>query len=76
MASVRHDQIADVVQSTQHKYREPQWVDISMPFQRYYFARLLKGQGGDMKKRPEIGGDLLEWKLRVRNQDSFRVTGL
>lgn len=76
MASLRHDQIADFVQATQHRYREPQWVDISLPFQTYYFARLLKGQGGDMKKRPERGGDLLEWKLRVRNQGSGRVTGL
>lgn len=77
MASLRPDQIADLVQATQRNFRSPQWVDISLPFQDYFFARLIKGKGkGKMRKRPERGGPYLDWKLRVRNQGSGRVTGL
>lgn len=77
MASLRHDQIADFVQATQRVFKSPEWADISLSLQKYYFARLLKGQGTKkMRKRPERGGPYLDWKLRVRNQGSFRTTGL
>lgn len=74
MASLRPDQLLDLVQATQHSYREKKWVDLSMPFQNYYFPRLVRSEDG--KKRPQKGGDLLEWKAQVANQGSYRRTGL
>lgn len=63
----------DLVQATQHAYKEKNWVDLSLPFQKYFFPRLVRSQDG--KKRPEQGGDLLEFKLQIANQGSYRNTG-
>jgi hypothetical protein len=77
MASLRPDQILDLVEATQKNFKSPQWVDLSMNLQKYYFARLMSGGGTrKLKKRPEKGGPELEWKLQVRNQNSGRNTGL
>jgi len=74
MPSLRHDQIADVLQHTLPLYKRGKWADISLDLQKYYFARLFKGEA--MKKRPERGGTNLDFRLRVRNQGSYKRTGL
>lgn len=67
-----HTAIADFVELVLNRQRRNEWVDISMPLQEYHFAaRWFKG-----KKKPERGGPLLEWKLRVDNQGTAKHSGL
>tara|TARA_R100001594_G_scaffold93186_1_gene127532 strand:+ start:6000 stop:7058 length:1059 start_codon:yes stop_codon:yes gene_type:complete len=72
MASLTHEQIDDFVELTLNRYKRDQWVDISLPLQKYHFAsRWFKS-----KKKPEKGGPRLEWKLRVSNQGTAKHSGL
>ena len=66
------EQIDDFVELTLNRFKKDEWVDISLPLQQYHFAsRWFKS-----KKKPERGGPLLEWKLRVRNQGTAKHSGL
>lgn len=66
------EQIADFTELTLNRQKEDQWVDVSLPLQRYTFAsRWFKS-----KKKPERGGPRLEWKLRVKNQGTAKHSGL
>jgi hypothetical protein len=66
------DQISDFVELTLNRYKKDEWVDISLPLQKYHFAsRWFKS-----KKKPERGGTRLEWKIRTKNQGTAKHTGL
>lgn len=64
--------IADFVKATLDSHVVDKWVDISMPLQKYYFASRFM----DPKKASKQGGVRLNWKLRVANQGTAKVTGL
>ena len=72
MASLYHDGIDDFVELVLNRFTRNSWVDISLILQEYQFAsRWFKS-----KKRPERGGPLLDWKLRVANQGTAKHSGL
>jgi len=66
------DQVDDFVEAVLHKYVKPDWKDISMPLQKYWFAERLFSKA----KADEMEGDLLTWKLQIANPGNFKVTGL
>ena len=73
MASLYLDQIGDFIEATLKLYKRDDWVDISLPLQNYYFAdRIFKSK----TEKAEASGPLVEWKLRVANQGTFKFTGL
>lgn len=61
------DQIDDLDNLTLRRFRKKQWVDISLPLQKYFFADRLKVQ-----KSVEDGGTKLNWKVVVDNQGTFK----
>jgi hypothetical protein len=67
-----HEQIDDFIELTLNRYEKNDWVDISLPLQRYTFAsKWFKG-----KQKPERGGPRLEWKIRTKNQGTAKHSGL
>lgn len=72
MGALTHEQLDDFIQLTLNRNKRNTWVDISLPLQKYHFA----SKWFKAKKKPEKGGPLLEWKLRVRNQGTAKHSGL
>jgi hypothetical protein len=72
MASLNPEQLDDLVNLTQDRYRKKSWLDISLDNQFYVFEeRFMK-----KKKLPVKGGPRQVWKLQVRNTGNARFTGL
>lgn len=72
MAFLAIDQIDDFLEAVMHKYVKRDWKDISLPFQKYYFAsRIFSKASSD-----EMEGDQVTWKLQVNNPGNAQVTGL
>jgi len=66
------DQVDDFVEAVLKKYIKPDWKDISMPLQKFWFAeRLFSKAAADEMEGPQV-----EWKLQINNPENFKVTGL
>ena len=70
--ALNHEQLNDFILLTLSRYRKDEWVDISLPLQKYHFA----SRWFNSKKKPERGGNMLDWKLRVANQGTAKHSGL
>ena len=66
------EQIDDLVENTLHRFEKDKWVDISTELQQYfaYENMLLKDRTG------MVGGDVLQWQIKVRNTGSAKNTGM
>lgn len=64
------DKIDDLVAATLEKAIKRDWVDISLPYQHYEFARRF------MKETNEVSSHKLTWIIQHQNTGSARVTGL
>lgn len=65
------DQLDDFVQLTLKRFHRNKWTDISLPFQKYVAARLMKKQ-----KVEERGGEQISWRVQVKNSGLSRNTGM
>lgn len=64
------DQIGDIVTTTLETPMRRKWVDISLPYQEFFFPRYFMPNN-----IPYGGGRLLTWEVQVRNLESTRYTG-
>lgn len=74
MATLRPEQIDDLVNTTLDQFQRNSWVDISLPLQFYVFAEQF--MSGDVTRRSVRGGTQQTWKVQVRNNGNARFTGL
>jgi hypothetical protein len=65
------DQIDDFVNLTLNNFKKHKWTDISMEYQEYVFAKLVRE-----KAVIEQGGPRIEFKVKTRNTGNARNTGL
>lgn len=72
MPSLTPDQIDDLVNTTQKRFKKRGWIDISLSLQEYEFARRAFAD----KKVPEGSGPKLNWKVQVTNTGSFVDSGM
>lgn len=72
MPSLLPHQIDDLVNLTQKRFIKRGWVDLSLNFQHYEFAR----RNFKDKKVAERGGHKINWKVQVTNTGTFKHTGL
>jgi hypothetical protein len=66
------DQIDDFVNLTLDRHKKRRWIDVSLDYQEYFFARRLAAN----KKTPERGGVQLNWKVQHTNTGTARHSEL
>jgi hypothetical protein len=73
MASLKPEQLDDLVNLTFNRARKKSWVDLSLDNQEYVFAQqFMNGKN----KTPVKGGPQQTWKIQVNNTGNSRFTGL
>lgn len=74
MATLKPEQIDDLVNTTLDSYQRDSWVDISLDNQFYIFAEQF--MSGDIGRRSVRGGTQQTWKVQVANNGNARFTGV
>lgn len=68
----RPETLADIAVATLRRYKKRKWIDITSPFQSYFFNRLIL-----KKKKDQVAGGLyLNFSVQYKEIDTFRDSGL